>query len=247
MCPTATTKLLLLLAVAASTIPFTSHGLVHVPRQPASRANGTGTGTMCLPHEREALLAFKRGITKDASWQRHGLKDCCRWRGGVQCDDRTGHVLELHLRNLHANNTLLIDDQLAALVGDMKSLQVLTFSTDSLGFTTASMKNLRNLEALVLDLSHSLLDENIRDTFERLPRCSPNKLKELHLENNNITGVLPDFIGEFINIVILDLSSNHITGHVPPEIGRFKNLTSLDLSSNRLGGVITQEHFVAIW
>jgi hypothetical protein len=60
-------------------------------------------GTSCLPHERDALLAFKQGITLDyygflSSWRRgqEEEEDCCRWRG-VTCSNRTGHVIKLDL------------------------------------------------------------------------------------------------------------------------------------------------------
>uniref|UniRef100_A0A0D9XPE7 non-specific serine/threonine protein kinase n=1 Tax=Leersia perrieri TaxID=77586 RepID=A0A0D9XPE7_9ORYZ len=57
-------------------------------------------GGACVPSERAALLAFKKGITSDpakflSSWSGW---DCCRWRG-VVCSNRTGHVLKLHLGN----------------------------------------------------------------------------------------------------------------------------------------------------
>ncbi|KAM0916382.1 hypothetical protein ACQ4PT_010222 [Festuca glaucescens] len=82
-----TTKLLLFLLVVVTAAAF------------GNRA------TACLPRERDALLAFKRGITEDlagrlASWRRGG--DCCRWRG-VRCSNRTGHVLEIRLRNSEAH------------------------------------------------------------------------------------------------------------------------------------------------
>lgn len=54
----------------------------------------------CIPHEREALLAFRRGIISDpwgnlASWQRGG-EDCCKWKG-VLCRNHTSYVLKLQL------------------------------------------------------------------------------------------------------------------------------------------------------
>ncbi|KAM0921187.1 hypothetical protein ACQ4PT_007076 [Festuca glaucescens] len=344
-----TTKLLVFFCIAAAAVSSSTH------------AAGTGGGAArCVPHEREALLEFKGGITSDptgqlASWRRDGDHDCCRWRG-VRCSRRTGHVRELHLRNVHANNTLLIDDAETALVGQispsllslrhlvhldlsvqelqgptgrvpeflgsfkklryinlscipfigrvpphlgnlsrlqsldlsqtndvilsfgahlsstdiswltrlpmlrylnmqhlnvgdsdlndqppsalggLKHLQVLIYSRSSMG-TIPSMRNLCNLE--VLDLSDNFLHGNI---FEMLPRCSPNKLTELHLENNNVRG-LPRLIGEFVNIVTLDMSNNQLTGHIPSEIGMLNKLAYLDLSNekNQLTGTIPSE------
>ncbi|CAM0877841.1 unnamed protein product [Alopecurus aequalis] len=128
-------------------------------------------------------------------------------------------------------------------LGDLKSLQTFVFSTDGMvSLTQSSMRTLCNLE--ILDLSLCQLDENIRDIIERLPRCSPNKLRELYLEYNNITGILPNSIGEFESIAVLDLiSGNLLTGPMPSEIGMLNHLAYLDLSLNNFGGSMTQDHF----
>lgn len=53
----------------------------------------------CIPKEREALLRFKRSFHDPyhrlASW--NGT-DCCNWNG-VGCNQTTGHVAVLDLRN----------------------------------------------------------------------------------------------------------------------------------------------------
>ncbi|KAK2639682.1 hypothetical protein Ddye_027477 [Dipteronia dyeriana] len=54
----------------------------------------------CINIERQALLRFKQDLSDPsnrlASWTGDG--DCCKW-AGVVCDNLTGHVLELRLRN----------------------------------------------------------------------------------------------------------------------------------------------------
>ena len=55
-----------------------NHGDIDAAQLPGAAATGGG----CLPHEREALLAFKEGITGApmglvASWQQEN--NCCRW------------------------------------------------------------------------------------------------------------------------------------------------------------------------
>uniref|UniRef100_A0ACD5XA12 Uncharacterized protein n=1 Tax=Avena sativa TaxID=4498 RepID=A0ACD5XA12_AVESA len=127
-------------------------------------------------------------------------------------------------------------------LGDLKSLQTFGLSTNTIGsMTSSSMRNLCNLE--ILDIRNSLLDENIGDILERLPRCSPNKLRELYLAHNNIKGILPSWIREFESIAVLDLSHNLLTGPLPSEIGVLNHLTYLGLSSNNFGGILTQDHF----
>ncbi|CAL4987973.1 unnamed protein product [Urochloa decumbens] len=153
-------------------------------------------------------------------------------------------------------------------LGDMASLQVLDFSgyaATSKGITISHLKNLCSLK--ILNLGYSLLYGAATELFENLPCCSPNKLQELYLADNNIHGLLPKWTGQLTSLVVLDLSQNNLTGplpvsighltslhildlsgnqltgHVPDEISMLTNLTSFDLSHNELDGVITEKLF----
>ncbi|CAL4992484.1 unnamed protein product [Urochloa decumbens] len=149
-------------------------------------------------------------------------------------------ILDLSETNLYGE----IPDAL----GSMTSLQFLGLSycgvTDII---TANLRNLCNLESL--HLSYSKLNGNgdIIEFLDLLPRCFPNKLQELFLGGNNLTGELPNWIGHrWPSLLILKLYGNQLKGHVPSEIGMLKNLTELDLSNNNLTGVITQEHLAGL-
>ncbi|CAL5077716.1 unnamed protein product [Urochloa decumbens] len=129
-------------------------------------------------------------------------------------------------------------------------------------------KNLCSLE--ILDLSNNLINGDMNELIEMFPRCTRDKLQELHLGYNNFTGTLADSIGHFTNLIILDLSANNLIGSIPPELGYLSslttlqlaynhldgtiptkisaltNLTSLDLSNNNFSGNITEEHFAGL-
>ncbi|KAF8665206.1 hypothetical protein HU200_054102 [Digitaria exilis] len=425
-----------------------------------SRQNNVinNVGTSCIPHERDALLTLKQGITKDPyglldSW-RGGDKDCCHWRG-VRCSNRTGHVLKLELRNVHATrdddydqvrNTALVGQISHALLfldrlfhldlsmnylngssgripeflssmvslrylnlsgipysgrvpphlGNLSKLQYLDlsgvfyrismYSTDiswlaglpvlehlsmsmvnlstivdwpdvvnlipslkvldlrycSLTCANQSLPhiNLTNLERLdlsgnsfhhpmasswfwnltglhlflggsnlygkvpdelgvmtslqivdmsfnqnigvmsmnlkklckltVLDISWCFANGNMMELIEQMPQCPSNKLLELHLARNNITGILPSQMAHLTSLVVLDISDNYVSGiippglgklaslstldlsgnlfsgHVPSAIGKLANLTLLNLGSNKLNGDITEKHFAML-
>ncbi|KAF8714089.1 hypothetical protein HU200_028088 [Digitaria exilis] len=66
----------------------------------------TNISSSCVPHERDALLAFKSGILSDPagrldSW-RQDNQDCCRW-SGVHCSNQTttSHVIKVEIGNEH--------------------------------------------------------------------------------------------------------------------------------------------------
>ncbi|CAD6255146.1 unnamed protein product [Miscanthus lutarioriparius] len=154
------------------------------------------------------------------------------------------------LRFLYLSSTSMYG-QFPDALGDMTSLQVLDLSNDyclydyhdddkNMRRMITNLKNLCNLE--VLNLECTLL---YGDVAELLPRCSPNKLQELDLGSNHLTGTLPRWMGQFMSLVVLNLGWNYITGHVPYEIGKLSKLTHLDLSINKLDGTITEEHFAS--
>ena len=127
----------------------------------------------------------------------------------------------------------------------MTSLQVLDLSYNrNMGTMTTSFKNLCNLR--ILDLSYCQIGGNIKDIIGRMPQCPLNKLHELHLHSNNITGIIPSEIGMLGNLTVLELGDNNLSGPVPSEIGMLCNLTTMDLRGNFLNGDFTEEHFKSL-
>ncbi|KAL6646570.1 hypothetical protein ACP70R_018178 [Stipagrostis hirtigluma subsp. patula] len=125
-------------------------------------------------------------------------------------------------------------------VGRMTSLQVLDLSINqNMSMMTTSLKRLCNLTVLDLSLCH--LNGNMTELIERMPQCPSNKLQELRIGYNSITGNMPNQMAHLTSLVVLDISENRLTGAIPPEVGRLSNLSTLDLSGNNLSGHVPSE------
>ncbi|KAI9096292.1 hypothetical protein K1719_026011 [Acacia pycnantha] len=61
-------------------------------------------------------------------------------------------------------------------------------------------------------------------------------LKHLLLDNNSLSGSIPDTIGLVKTLEVICYDHNHMTGEVPSSIGNLKKLTKLYLGYNKLNG-----------
>ncbi|XP_040947364.1 receptor-like protein 7 [Gossypium hirsutum] len=63
----------------------------------------------------------------------------------------------------------------------------------------------------------------------------------IDLACNNLEGPIPEVIGKFNALYVLNLSHNALSGKIPPSLGNLQQLESLDLSSNNLSDSIPQQ------
>ncbi|KAJ4704384.1 Leucine-rich-repeat receptor-like protein [Melia azedarach] len=63
----------------------------------------------------------------------------------------------------------------------------------------------------------------------------------IDFSRNNFEGPIPEEIGQFKSLYVLNLSHNAFTGSIPSAIGNLRQLESLDLKVNKLSGVIPKE------
>ena len=68
-----------------------------------------------------------------------------------------------------------------------------------------------------------------------------NRVTQLALGGNNLTGTIPPEIGNLTELLRLYLWSNQLTGNIPPEIGNLIKLTYVDLAPNNFSGGIPNE------
>ncbi|KAL5703679.1 hypothetical protein ACHQM5_022204 [Ranunculus cassubicifolius] len=202
--------------------------------------------------DRQALLAFKNGITQDphnvmSSWN-HSTH-FCKWFG-VTCSLRHQRVVTLNLLshelvgtispsvgnlsflgvlNLSSNNFY---GNIPQELGRLSRLQYLNLSINSLGGKIPL--NLSKCENLIyLDVGSNALVGSIPFQLTSL-----KKLTRLNLGKNNLTGKIPPWVGNYSSLTSLSLEYNSLHGSIPNELGQLSQLQYFQVSVNMLSGVI---------
>ncbi|PIN20844.1 Leucine-rich repeat protein [Handroanthus impetiginosus] len=153
-----------------------------------SPKGGNASKIRCLESERQALFKFKDELVDThgrlSSWgDEEHKRDCCKWKG-VQCHNRTNHVIRLDLHNpgyYHYDN---ISD------APLK------------GMISTSLLELQQLQYLNLsfnDFGNAPIPEFIG---------SLSKLCHLDIRHANSGGRIPDHLGNLSKLSHLSLSSN---------------------------------------
>ncbi|WRX11339.1 Leucine-rich repeat - like 10 [Theobroma cacao] len=73
--------------------------------------------------------------------------------------------------------------------------------------------------------------------------CRNGHVISLDLQNNDLSGLLPGFLGDMVHLETLNLANNKFSGSIPANWGQLSNLKHLDLSSNNLTGRIPMQLF----
>ncbi|CAI0439209.1 unnamed protein product [Linum tenue] len=67
---------------------------------------------------------------------------------------------------------------------------------------------------------------------------SENSVTRVELYSNNLSGRIPDELGNLTALVSLDLYLNNLTGPIPVTLGKLEKLRFLRLNNNTLSGTI---------
>ncbi|KAA8534899.1 hypothetical protein F0562_029885 [Nyssa sinensis] len=92
--------------------------------------------------------------------------------------------------------------------------------------------NLGNSPASVINLANNKLSGNIPFSFGYMG----SGLKEILFLNNQLTGCIPEGIGLWQDLQVLDVSFNSFMGHLPNSISCLDEIEVLNLAHNKLSG-----------
>ncbi|ORY41279.1 RNI-like protein [Rhizoclosmatium globosum] len=116
-------------------------------------------------------------------------------------------------------------------LASLSSLRFLNLSGNHIrgGLTAEVVGNWREMEHLNLSTNRFVVG---------FPEIVGTSLLSINLSHNELTGSIPEEIGELVNLERLDLSHNQLTGVIPPSIAKCSKLTHIYLCGNRLEGDI---------
>ncbi|XP_061998419.1 receptor-like protein 7 isoform X2 [Rosa rugosa] len=228
----------------------------------------------CPDEESSALLQFKHSFTINASasglegaypkvlsWkqaQGGNNTSCCTW-DGVECDEKTGHVIGLDLSSSYLYGSINSNSSLFCLV----HLQRLNLADNDFKYSQIP-STIRNLPMLTqLDLSFSVFAGQVPSQLSQLVKLSllnlssntePSSgvgllkldgsnfrnlvqnltsLEHLRLRYINISSTIPHSMANLSFLTTLDLHQCELFGDFPVTIFHFQNLKNLYLRDNQ--------------
>ncbi|KAM5552443.1 hypothetical protein ABKV19_027004 [Rosa sericea] len=178
-----------------------------------------------MEEERRALLSFKQDLSdpsgKLSSWAGH---ECCQWTG-ISCNNRTGHVATVDLRNTYPDTTS--DDQ----------WNTTEYLQSCLGgkLINPSLLGLKHLSYLDLS-SNDFQGIHIPKFIGELTSLRYLNFSSTQLSLNSVAGEIPSSLGNLSNLNYLDLSSSYLSSKNLNWLShlsslKYLNLGGVDLSS----------------
>ncbi|EFJ05542.1 hypothetical protein SELMODRAFT_431458 [Selaginella moellendorffii] len=178
------------------------------------------------------LLSFKRALSLQVDalpdWDEANRQSFCSWTG-VRCSSNNT-VTGIHLGSKNFSGSL------SPLLGDLRSLQQLNLSDNSLSGNIPGELFSLDGSLTALNLSFNTLTGPIPSTI-----YASRNLESIDLSRNSLTGGVPVDLGLLGRLRVLRLEGNNITGSVPASLGNCSQLVELSLIENQLDGEIPEE------
>ncbi|CAD6255074.1 unnamed protein product [Miscanthus lutarioriparius] len=228
----------------------------HQQQQLQPAAGGNRASPSCIPHERDALLAFKHGVTSDPA----GLLDSWRWS---DLTGPSGHLPEflgslksltyLNLSGIPFSSSGGVPPQL----GNLSKLQYLDLSsTYMFGTNSTNLSWLARLTSIqyvnlnqmnlctVVDWPHvmnmlpslrvlHLSTCSLANANQSLPHLNLTNLEELDASWNSLNHpMVSSWFWNITSLKRLNLDSTGMFGQFPDALGDMTSLQVLDLSGN---------------
>ncbi|XP_022882509.1 leucine-rich repeat extensin-like protein 4 [Olea europaea var. sylvestris] len=99
-------------------------------------------------------------------------------------------------------------------------------------FDSELPQNLGNSAASVINLANNKFSGNIPFSLGYVG----SRVKEILFLNNQLTGCIPEGVGLWSDLQVLDVSSNSLMGHLPDSISCLSQIEVLNLANNKLSG-----------
>ncbi|GAU34887.1 hypothetical protein TSUD_144180 [Trifolium subterraneum] len=182
------------------------------------------------------LQAWKSSITDDPlkildSWVGSNVCSykgifCANPENGIASTTASASVVVVAIDLNHANLQGTFVKELSLLT-DMTLLHL--NSNRFSGTVPETFKDLVSLQEL--DLSSNQLSASFG--------FMGSKIKEILFLNNQLTGCIPEGVGLFTEMEVLDVSFNSLMGHLPDTLSCLQNIEVLNLAHNQLSGELS--------
>ncbi|XXG39746.1 hypothetical protein AAC387_Pa01g0623 [Persea americana] len=203
----------------------------------------------CLDNQKSSLLTLF-GSSPISSWT--PKTDCCVWKG-VTCDgsgqvtglDLTNHGIRApinstslttlsSLRNLNLSSNLFNSPIPVSISGLSKLTHLNLSNSGFIGHVPVEISRIKGLESLDLSFSNSLSSLRFKSHDFGHVIGNLSGLRELFLNEVDISSPAPELLGILSNLTSLHLSGCNLTGQFPGKIFQLQNLETIDLSANSL-------------
>lgn len=200
--------------------------------------NGKSVG--CLESDREALISFKQGLNDPdnrlASWK--GV-NCCQWRG-VGCDNATGAVTAIDLRNPHPlgdHGFWNLSGEISPSLTKLKSLRYLDLSFNTFNDVPVPdfFGSLKKLQ--YLNLSNAGFGDIIPPSLGNISTLQYLDMKNLDVVVDNLEWVTALVSLKYLAMNSIDLST--VRSDWLKILSKLRNLTELHMSYCGLSGAIS--------